>query len=134
MKIFLMNSKKKAKGFSLIDLLIAMTITSFLIMGMAQLMCHSILVKRKTDCSVRAAELASQKIENLRTTVLSSEATEIALSEEIVDERVNHRFFREWIIHEGSLAAKKIELDCYAVNHQRKRTRLTLTLSNELGF
>lgn len=134
MTLFLKRKRKQSKGFSLIDLLVAMTITSFLIMGIAQLMCHAILVKRKTDCSVRAAELACQKIEHLRTTVLSSEAVETSQAEEFEDERVNFRFLREWIIQDASAAEKIIELDCYAINYPQKRTRLALTLSAELGF
>ena len=129
-----MHIRKQTKGFSLIDLLVAMTITSFLIMGIAQLMCHAILIKRKTDCSLRAAELACQEIEHLRTTVVSSETAETSQAEEFEDEKVNHRFFREWIIQDVSSAEKKIELDCYAINYPRKRTRIALTLSTELGF
>jgi Tfp pilus assembly protein PilV len=134
MKFFLTKNRKQTKGFSLIDLLVAMTITSFLIVGMAQLMCHAIQVKRKTDCSVRAAELASQKIEQLRNTVLSGEAAESSLAEKLEDYRVNHTFLREWSIHEVSMAAKRIKLDCYAINHLRKSTKIILTLSTELGF
>ena len=94
---FLTNYRKQTKGFTLIDLLVAMTITFILIMGMAQLLCHAILVKRKTDCSVRAAELICQKIEQLRTTVLNGETTEVTQSEELEDDRVNHTFLNRFI-------------------------------------
>jgi len=129
-----MKNRKQTRGFSLIDLLVSMTITSFLIMGMAQLMCHAILVKRKTDCSVRASELACLKIEHLRTATLSGEVPETSQSEELKDVRVNHTFLRKWRIHEVSPEAKIIEMECFAINYPRKMTRITLILSTELGF
>ena len=131
---FLTNNRKQTRGFTLIDLLVAMAITSFLIMGMAQLLCHAILVKRKTDCSIRAAELTCQKIEHLRNSVLSGETPLGSQTEEFEDDRVNHIFLRKWIIHEVSLGRKRIELDCYAINYPRKKTRLILTLFAMLGF
>ena len=129
-----MKNRKQTRGLSLIDLLVSMTITSFLIMGMAQLMCHAILVKRKTDCSVKAAELACQKIEHLRTAVLSGEIPETSQSEEIEDDRVNHKFHRKWNIQKVSPEAKKIEMECFATNYPRKKTRILVIFSTMLGF
>jgi Tfp pilus assembly protein FimT len=126
--------KTQTRGFSLIDLLVSMTVTSLLIMGMAQLMCHAILIKRKTDCSVRAAELACNKIEHLRTAAWSGEIPETAHSEELKDERVDHIFLRQWSIHDVAMETKQIELECFALNYPRKKTRLTLILSPDLGF
>ena len=103
-------------------------------MGMAQLLCHAILIKRKTDCSVRAAELTCQKIEQLRTAVLSGETKDVSQSEQFEDDRVNHAFLREWSIHDVSIGRKKIELNCHAINYPRKQTRLLLILSPVLGF
>ena len=134
MKIILTKNRKQHRGFSLIDLLVSMTITSFLILGMAQLMCHSILVKRKTDCSVRAAELAYSKIEYLRTAALNGAVSETSQSEEIKDARVNHTFHRKWRIYEVSPEVKKIEMECWAINYPRKMTKIMLILSTELGF
>jgi len=134
MKIFLIKKRKRSKGFSLIDLLVSMTLTSFLIMGMAQLMCHSILIKRKTDCSLRAAELASLKIEHLRTAVLSGDIPDTSQTEELEDDRANQTFLRKWSIQDVSPEEKKIEMHCYALNYPRKTTRVTLILSTELGF
>ncbi|MFC2165242.1 hypothetical protein ACFLT2_09630 [Acidobacteriota bacterium] len=118
----------------MIDLLISMTITSLLILGMAQLMCHAIQIKRKTDCSVRAAELACHKIEHLRTAALSGEVLETSQSEELKDDRVNHTFHRKWNIQEVSTEAKIIEMECFALNYPRKMIRIMLILSTELGF
>lgn len=134
MKIFLTKCQKQTVGFSLIELLVSMTITSICIMGIAQLMCHSILIKRKTDCSVRAAELTCHKIEHLRTAVFNGEEMEISQSEELEDVRVNHTFFREWSIQDLSVEEKRIEIECFAINYPRKKTRITLLLSAELGF
>jgi len=97
-------------------------------------MCHAILVKRKTDCSVRAAELACYKIEQLRTAALSGDVPEASQSEELKDGRVNHTFHRKWNIQEVSPEAKTIEMECFAKNYPRKMARIILILSTELGF
>ena len=134
MKILHVKNRNQTRGFSLIDLLVSMTITSFLIMGMAQLMCHAILVKRKSDCSVRAAELACLKIEHLRTAALNGDVPETSQPEELKDDRVNHTFLRKWDIHEVSPEVKKIKMECFALNYPRKMTRIMLILSTDLGF
>jgi Tfp pilus assembly protein PilV len=134
MKIVLMKNGKQTRGFSMIDLLVSMATTSLLILGMAQLMCHAILVKRKTDCAVRAVELASQKIEHLRAAAWSDDVQDTSQSEELEDARVNHTFYRKWKIQEVSSDTKKIEMECFAINYPRKIARFMLILSTELGF
>jgi len=134
MKILFIKNQRQTRGFSLIDLLVSVTLTFFLIMAMAQLMGHAILVKRKTDCAVRAAELACHKIEHLRTDALTDEIPESSQSEKIRDERVNHTFLRKWSVHTAPFESKQIQLECFAINYPRKKTRITLILSTELGF
>jgi prepilin-type N-terminal cleavage/methylation domain-containing protein len=135
MIIFLTFKEKKRSGFSMIELLIAMSITSILILGTAQLTLHSIHLKRKSDCLVRAAELASTTLEHFKSLPYDSMALEDAeYDESIEDERSNHLFFRGWTIQRVSASLKRIEVDCFAKNYPRKKMRAALFISRELGF
>jgi len=132
-RVFYLISKT-AKGFSLIELLIAMILMTFLIMGTAQLICHSLLVKRKSDCSIRAAELAYAKLESLRGLVFSGSERVEPQSEIIKDARLNQTFIREWNSLDVSPDMKRIEMNCFAQNHPRKSSRIVLILTREFGF
>ncbi|MBN1223316.1 MAG: prepilin-type N-terminal cleavage/methylation domain-containing protein, partial [Candidatus Aminicenantes bacterium] len=122
--IYIFNRSRNFKnGFSLIELLISMVLMMLLILGTAQLICHSLLVKRKSDCGIRAAELASKKLEHLRSLVFDSSELDDPRSEIVKDSRLNHTFTREWNFIDISPDVKKIEIDCFAVNHPRKRAQ-----------
>lgn len=119
----------------MIELLIALTITSILILGTAQLTLHSIHLKRKSDCLVRAAELMADQLEHFKS--LSYDCTDLEeneVEETFKDARLNHVFFREWTIQSDSPTLKRIEISCFAKNHPRKRARTALLLSKALGF
>jgi prepilin-type N-terminal cleavage/methylation domain-containing protein len=135
MKFFLMFKEKRPRGFSMIELLIAMSITSILILGTAQLTLHSIHLKHKSDCLVRAAELASTTLEHFKSLPYDSmELEDSEYEETIEDERLNHLFHRGWKIQGVSVHKKRIEVDCFAKNHPRKGMRAVLYLSQTLGF
>jgi prepilin-type N-terminal cleavage/methylation domain-containing protein len=135
MKFFLTFKEKRPRGFSMIELLIAMSITSVLILGTAQLTLHSIHLKHKSDCLVRAAELASTTLEYFKSLPYNSmELEDSEYEETIEDERLNHLFLRGWKIQGVSARKKRIEVDCSAKNHPRKRMRTVLYLSQTLGF
>ena len=119
----------------MIELLITMSITSIFILGTAQLTLHSIHLKQKSDCLVRAAELASTALEHFKSLPHDSAKLEDTDFDEILrDERSSHLFFRGWVIRKITANLKRIEVDCYAQNHPRKRTQAALLLSKDLGF
>lgn len=119
----------------MIELLIAMSIVSILILGTAQLTLHSIHLKRKSDCLVRAAELGSTTLERFKSLSYDNFDLEDTEHEETFrDERSNHLFLRGWTIQRLSASLKRIEVDCFAKNYPRKRMRAALYLSRELGF
>jgi prepilin-type N-terminal cleavage/methylation domain-containing protein len=135
MNFFLSFKEKGQKGFSMIELLISLSISSILILGTAQLTLHSIHLKRKSDCLVRAAELASATLERFKSLPYDSMELEDAEFEETFkDERLDHVFIRGWTIEGVSPGMKRIKVDCFAKNHPRKRMHVALYLSKELGF
>jgi len=119
----------------MIELLIAMSIISVFILGTSQLTLHSIHLKQKSDCLVRAAEFTSAAFEHFKSLPFDNMELEDGSHEEIIaDERSNHLFLRRWTIHKVSASLKRIEVVCFAQNHPRKRMKAVLLLSKELGF
>jgi len=62
-----MKRNMKQSGFSLIEVLEAMALVSFLLAGMGELLLHSLQAKRKTDTRFELTALLSAKLESLKT-------------------------------------------------------------------
>ncbi len=70
-----MNNKKKTKGFTLIEVVLAIAIVGIALLGLAQLFTYSVLVNSRSERMTNATFLAQQRIEflrNISTTELSS--------------------------------------------------------------
>ena len=123
------------RGFTLLELLISFAITVILLLGSAQLTLHSLQVKRICDCSLESAELASDKLEYLKSLPFDSpELLENTNGERITSPRRNDVFQREWTISDVSSHLKKIEVECYAESCVQRKSRVVLFYSRELGF
>lgn len=61
------NKPKKRKGFSLIEVLVAMALTTVALMGLIQLFLLGIAQNNRSDKMTNAVFLAQQQIEQLRT-------------------------------------------------------------------
>ena len=123
------------QGFSLVELLISFLIISSLILGTAELTLHSLHVKKRSDVSVKSAELASSKLEYFKSLLYESdELADGSWSEDFIDDFTHQSFHREWSIQAVSFNMKKIEITCYSENYREKKMRLVLYLCKELGF
>ena len=126
---------KKRKGFSLIEVLISFLIITFLILTTAQLTLYSLQVKRRSDCSLNAAELASAKLEYFKSLPYESDELGSGPQSEVIEGSSSPETFRrEWDIQSVSLSMKKIEVACYSANFMEKKAHLILFLSRDLGF
>ena len=70
-----MKNKKKTKGFTLIEVVLAIAIVGIALLGLAQLFTYSVLVNSRSERMTNATFLAQQRIEflrNISTTELSS--------------------------------------------------------------
>jgi len=80
------NKPKKRKGFSLIEVLVAMALTTVALMGLIQLFLLGIAQNNRSDKMTNATFLAQQQIEQLRTFT----ADELnALTSVPIDELIN---------------------------------------------
>jgi hypothetical protein len=127
--------KKRTQGFTLLELLISFGIVVILVLGAAQLTLHSLYVKRVSDCSLESAELASGKLEYLKS--LPFECQELdpgTYMERIRSQKRNDMFLREWAVFDMTSKTKRIEVTCYSESHVHRRVRFILLFSKKLGF
>jgi len=127
--------KNIQQGFTLMELLISFAIVTILLLGAAQLTLHSLYVKRTSDCSLESAELASDKLEYLKSLPFESlELEERSNAERIISQKRNDIFMREWSVFDVTPKMKKIEVACYSESCVHRKARLVLIYSKELGF
>jgi len=129
------DSRMSQKGFSLVELLISFVLIAILTTGTAQLAVYSLLVKRRADCNLISAELASSLLEYFKSLPYESdELKEGFWKEPAGEEGILGTFWKEWWIQDLSPNMKRIEIESYAESGSQKKIRLALLLSRELGF
>lgn len=129
------ENRLNQRGFTLVEFLISFALVTFLIVGTAQLTLHSLLIKRRADCNLASAELASSKLEYLKSLPYESyELKEGHQAESVRGEGLLETFRQEWRIQDISSNMKRIEIESYSENLPQKKIRLVLFLSRELGF
>jgi prepilin-type N-terminal cleavage/methylation domain-containing protein len=127
--------KKNYRGFTLLELLISFAIVVILLLGAAQLTLHSLYVKRTSDRSLESAELASDKLEYLKSLPFDSrELKQSSNVERVRNQRSNDIFRREWKILDVSSKMKRIEVACQSESCTHRIVRFVLFYSKELGF
>lgn len=122
-------------GFSLVDVLVSFTVTAALVFGLAQLTLHAVHTKRQSDLRLRAAELASEKLEYLRSSFYEHRTLkEGSGQEEVRPDGRAEAFISRWDITVETPQLRKIEVECYARNLVQRKTRLVLFVHRGLGF
>ena len=123
------------RGFTLVEVLASFALVFFLITGTAQLTIHSLLVKRRADCNLKTAELASSKLEYLKSLPYESDELKVGFQiESVRGEGLLETFWREWRIQDVSSNMKRVEIEIFSENYPQKKLRMVLFLSRDLGF
>jgi prepilin-type N-terminal cleavage/methylation domain-containing protein len=129
-----LENRGKRRGFSFIEVLLAMALISFLLSGTAELVIRSISLKKKAEVNLQMVALVSSKLECLKSLPYESGELQAASYNEILEGRFPEVYLREWMIEDISSNMKRIELIVYPENHPEKTLRISLFLSRELGF
>jgi prepilin-type N-terminal cleavage/methylation domain-containing protein len=129
-----LKNRGKCRGFSFIEVLLAMALISFLLSGTAELVIRSISLNKKAEVNLQMAALVSSKLECLKSLPYESGELQAASYNEILEGRFPEVYLREWMIEDISSNMKRIELTVYPENHPEKTLRISLFLSRELGF
>jgi Tfp pilus assembly protein PilV len=123
------------RGFTLAEVLVSFALVFILITGTAQLTIHSLLVKRRADCNLRTAVLASSKLEYIKSFPYESDELKQGFQmESVKGEGLHEAFWREWRIQDISSSMKSVELEIFLENYPQKKLRMVLFISKDLGF
>lgn len=123
-------------GFSLIEGLISMAITFFLLTGMAEMLCYSLLLKQKGDLHQTASDIITRKMEIFKSLEPEHDWLSSGVHEETVRDGNSERLFLlSWEVAEGPDGLKKIHLSLYSEpGRSQPIIRATLFRSETLGF
>jgi prepilin-type N-terminal cleavage/methylation domain-containing protein len=127
--------KDTGRGFSLIEVLMAMAFTSFLLTGMAELVLRSVQAKKATDENLRRTARLSAKLENFK--ALPFEAEDLRAGEyqaEVKDPSDGTAERLEWQIEDRGFNAKRIDLRISLEHRPDRILQAVLLVSGFLGF
>lgn len=124
------------RGFSLIETILAMAIVFFLLTGLAQIICYSLLLKQKADLHQISADLISRKLELLKSLSPENEALSPGLHQETIQDSESGRLFLlNWEVSQSQDGLKKIQVSLYpAPFGYRPPVRVCWLRSESLGF
>lgn len=125
----------KKNGFSLIELLIASALISFLIVGTAHLLMLSLAAKKKAEFHRAATYLATSQLEYLKSLPFESpELKEGSSSESVRENITSENLLKEWQIENIDESLKKVEVRVSSLVDRHKKATFLLLISRELGF
>jgi len=123
------------QGFSLIEVILASGLVSFLLVGTAELLIQSLTVQRTTDDSIRVAGLLSAEAEKLRT--MPAAAEELTAGEHEVELSLpggGDPVTLRWIVEDEGTSVKKINFSLNRNGRPGRPLEAVLLLSEDLGF
>ena len=125
----------KKSGFSLIEVLAAMALCLFLVMGAAELIVFSLAAKLKGDRTSAAAHTLAARLETLKT--LPFDAADLAAGDHdalVRDGPSRTSFLEEWTVEGAGPATKRVKITVTPAGHPEAAASLVLYISKDLGF
>ena len=121
------------RGFTLIEILVSLTLVAILVTGAAELISLSLLLKRKADAHAGAARLIAEKLEGLRALPFDDDGLRAGANIETVAATAGEgAFVREWVIDDLSAGTKRIGV--HVKRDGWTIARAVLIVSRDLGF
>jgi hypothetical protein len=130
------RNEQKPAGFSLLEVLIAASLLIFVIVGLCQTLCLSLVLQQKGNWHRTAAEILSARIENFKGLAPEHPALKEGSYSEIVRDLPSGRnILVEWEIKEESPSLKKIYFTVSQPGSSTLRpVKATFYYSNHLEF
>jgi len=128
-----MKLKKAGSGFSLIEVLVSLSLVSLLITMTAELIVFSLMAKKKADSTTTQSRLAAGKLESLKAVPFDAEELrEGEYSKTVRDGRgQNHRL--QWRVENAAGGMKRVSVDVHPENAPEKPLSMGVYLLRELG-
>lgn len=119
----------------MIEVMISLFIFAVLIIGTSQLMIHSIVVQGRCQNRLTSLELASNKIESLKSMGFDHPRLKTgSQEEEIIQTEYKKKFLLNSRIQDISPGIKRIIVVCSALNKNDKEITFAVYISREIGF
>jgi prepilin-type N-terminal cleavage/methylation domain-containing protein len=122
----------EGRGFTLIEVLVSLTLVAILVAGAAELISLSLLLKRKADAHAAAARLIAEKLEGLRALPFDDDGLRAGANMETMAAAGEGAYVREWVIDDLSTDTKRIGV--HVKSDGRTIARAVLLVSRDLGF
>jgi len=128
-----MNTRKK--GFSLIEVLLAMAISLFIILGAICALLQSLNVKNRVELRDQLYQVISAQIEGIRHEPSSlSNLKEGKTTELIVKETGGQKIWLSQEVKNLDLGLKEIKISAYPQSKPALKTNIIFYFSQDLGF
>jgi prepilin-type N-terminal cleavage/methylation domain-containing protein len=125
----------KKRGFSLIEVLVAMTLALLLIVGTAEILTCSLYAKRKGDLTAALTQALTDRLESLRS--LTFDAAALAPGPHTETARVSpgdRSVVEEWEVADDGTGMKLVRLSVRSTGRPGPGQSAVLFISRDLGF
>jgi prepilin-type N-terminal cleavage/methylation domain-containing protein len=123
------------RGFSLIEVLIAMTLAMVLLLGTAELITLSIWAGRKGDMTAALTQALSGRAEALKSLAFAPGGLISGdYSETVRDEAGRGLYLHEWTVEDAGERMSRVRLRVSPAGRPEAGAALTLWISKDLGF
>ena len=129
------RKRLSVKGFSLMEVQIALVVITFFLLSTAQLLILSQSVQNRYKDHIRIMRLISEQLEYLRSLPFSSPEVAEGFYTDNLTELDSVRVFRiNWTISDISPRLKSIDISCFPEGYKKRETKTILYLSSDLEF
>ena len=122
-------------GFSLIEVLVAMTLALILLLGTAELITLSIWAGRKGDMTAGLTQALSSRLAGLKSLAFTPGGLVPGEYSEIVDDTAGRgRTRHEWTVEAAGERMMKVRLKVFPDGRPGSAASVTVWISKDLGF
>jgi prepilin-type N-terminal cleavage/methylation domain-containing protein len=130
-----MEAVMKRRGFSLVEVLVAMALALLLVVGTAELLTLSLRAKRKGDITAALTHALTDRLETLKSRPFEDVALSPGEHAEIVrGEPGGYLIEEEWEVTDDGDRMKRVGLRVRYAGRSGPETAAVLFISRDLGF
>ncbi len=125
----------RQKGFGLIETLICLALSAFLITGTAQILLQGLRLRQRSEAVLETARQASELLESLRALPFDDPALEAGdHADSVTDPGTKLTFERRWSIEDIDAAVKDATVTIRCESKRARDVRLRIRIESRLGF
>jgi prepilin-type N-terminal cleavage/methylation domain-containing protein len=125
----------KGRGFSLIEVLVAMSLTIILLVGTAELIVLSVMAGRKGDTTAALTEALAARAEGLKSLAYGAGGLlPGAYSETVMDGAGRGPILHKWTVEDAGARMSRVRIRVSLAGRSGAAASLTLWISKDLGF